>query len=58
MARGPVLMSAGQGRAQNTIKLRNEYTRYVVDQQSQGMSFLPFNEWVETFHPHKKILKQ
>ena len=58
MPRKPTMISVGQGRATNTVKLRNDYTRYVVDQQSQGMDVLPFEKWAEKFHPGKKILKQ
>lgn len=56
MARKSTMLSAGQGRATNTIKLRNEYTRWVINRQSEGLDVLPFEKWAAEFHPDKKIL--
>lgn len=56
MARKATMISVGQGRATNTVKLRNQYTRWVIDQQSEGLNTMPFEKWVAEFHPDKKIL--
>ena len=51
-------MGIGQDRAPNTIKLRNEYDRYIIDRQSDGLDFMVFGEWAKKFHPDMKILEQ
>lgn len=48
----------GQNRAPNTIKLRNEYTKFKVDQETEGNSVPKFEEWVKEKYPDKKILVQ
>jgi hypothetical protein len=52
------VLSQGQGRAPNTIKLRKNYNAYAVEAQSNGEQALPFEEWAKMNYPDMKILSQ
>ncbi len=62
-----VKFEIGQGRAPNTIRLRNEYEKYRIDAETgepggnekEGKSepVLPFREWAKKNYPDVKILE-
>lgn len=49
---------AGQGRAPNTLQLRNLYTEYATQMQSQGQQPMDFESWAGQQFPGKPILNQ
>lgn len=49
---------SGQNRAPNTIQLRNLYSKYAIDAQTQGKDMLPFEQWAAQYYPNQKILTQ
>lgn len=48
----------GQNRAPNTLRLRNAYNNYVIDEQQNGRQAMPFEQWAQTNFPDIKILNQ
>jgi len=57
-SRKPSMISIGQNRAPNTIKLRNEYRRERMKAAVEGRDadFPTFEEWAKKNYPDKKIL--
>jgi hypothetical protein len=47
----------GQGRAPNTVKLRNEYTKARLEAETEGKPIEPFVEWAKKNYPDVKILE-
>lgn len=56
MQQGPDMM--GQGRAPNTLQLRNMYSEYAIQQQSAGQQPMDFETWAGQMFPGKQILNQ
>lgn len=52
------MMPIGQGRATNTISLRNQYNEYAIGMQEQGQEPMGFEEWAQANFPDQKILNQ
>ena len=52
------MMPIGQGRATNTIDLRNKYNEYAMDMQSSGEQPMSFEEWAAANFPDQAILNQ
>lgn len=52
------MLSSGQGRAPNTIRLRKMYTDYASTEQQTGNQPLSFEEWAKVNYPDYKILNQ
>jgi len=51
-------MNQSQGRAPNTLKLRNAYNSYVLGEQEIGNEPLRFEAWAKQNYPDMKILSQ
>lgn len=58
MSKSPFGVGVGQGRAPNTLQLRNLYTNYAVEAQSQGQQPMDFETWAMQNFPEKPILNQ
>lgn len=52
------MMQVGQGRAPNTISLRNQYNDYAIGMQEQGQEPMGFEEWAGQNFPDQPILNQ
>lgn len=52
------MMPIGQGRATNTIQLRQMYTDYAAQMQESGQEPMSFEQWAESQFPDQKILNQ
>jgi len=51
-------MNQSQGRAPNTIKLRQMYNDYKINEESAGNQSLSFEDWAKQNYPDMKILSQ
>jgi len=51
-------MNQAQGRAPNTIKLRQMWTDYAANEQANGNEPLRFEDWARQNYPDMKILSQ
>lgn len=52
------MMPIGQGRATNTIQLRQMYTDYATQMQENGQEPMPFEQWSASQFPDMQILNQ